>query len=188
MHNIIMQIVDNKRFAKAMKDKGYSSIGEFAKRLGVHRNTIHYYLSGHGVFPQAFEKIMKALDLKPSDILIDDGISTGSSFEQIASLIDELHTEFPQVSFVLFGSRSRGEAAKYADWDIGVFSDKGLSHETYRRVVRRKNELIEDLPFFVDIVNLNRADENFLAEISKEWRFLAGRLSDWIKMQRKAAA
>jgi len=50
-----------------------------------------------------------------------------------------------------------------------------------------KDEYMEDEPFFVDIVNLNRADDDFMRDISRNWQFLSGRLSDWIDLQRKAA-
>lgn len=182
-----MHILDTKRFHEVLKEKGYRSIGEFAKSLGVHRNSIHYYLSGKGVFPEVIEKIFCELNLKPGDILVEE--SGGElELENIAPVIDKLHHEFPDVTFVLFGSRAKGTADKYSDWDIGVFAKKGVEHELYRKIVGLKDDLIEDLPFFVDIVNLNRADDYFLREASRHWLFLAGQLSDWIEIQRKAAA
>jgi len=183
-----VHIIDDKKFHTALRKKGYNSIGALSKTLGIHRNTIHYYLSGHGVFPQAFEKLIQALDLKPSDILIIKKNQSEFPFEQIASLIDQLHLKFPNISFILFGSRAKENASKYSDWDIGVFSYEGLPHEVYRNIVKEKNELIESLPFFVDIINLNRADKNFLIEISRDWKFLTGKVNDWIEIQRKAAA
>lgn len=69
--------------------------------------------------------------------------------------------------------------------EMGIFSKEGISHNLYRKVGRRMDDLVEDLPFFVDVVNLNRADSFFLRESSKYWSFLTGRLSDWIEVQRK---
>lgn len=183
-----MYILDSKRFHRVLKESGFRSIGKLAKSLGVHRNTIHYYLSGRGVFPEGLEKIIQALNLKPHDILIDEKGEFFDTLENIAPIIDRLQQEFPAVTFILFGSRSRGSPHKYSDWDIGVFSGSGLPHKIYRQIVRRKNDLAEDLPFFVEIVNFNRADSYFLHEASKDWKFLAGRLNDWIALQRKAAA
>lgn len=182
-----MYIIDAEKFTKAAREKGYQSIAQLASSLGVHRNTVHYYLSGHGVFPSSLDKLLETLDLSPNEIIVKKK-SENSSNDKIASLVDILHKEFPDVSFVLFGSRARGVAGKYSDWDIGVFSKEGLKHDVYRRVVRRKNDLVENFPFSVDIVNLNRTSEYFLQEASKGWTFLTGRVSDWIELKRKAAS
>lgn len=183
-----MHILDSKVFHKSLKDKGYRSIGEFAKSLGIHRNTIHYYLSGHGVFPESLEKIIAALGLKPHEILIEEKKGEGPMIEPIAPLVDQLQKKFADVTFILFGSRSRGAAQKYSDWDLGVYSSKEIPHKLYRDILKFKDDIVEDLPFFVDIVNLNRADDYFLREASKYWMFLAGKLSDWVEIQRKVAA
>ena len=183
-----MYIVDQSIIQEAIKRSGYRSIGNLAKSLGIHRNTLHHYLSGHGVFPEALEKIIRALDLKPADVLIDKDKIQSFSLAPIAPVIDQLTQEFPNITFILFGSRPKGKAHKYSDWDIGVFSKSGISHEHYRLIVRRKNELVEDLAFFVDIANLNQANKTFLKEIANHWSFLAGRLQDWIELQRKVAA
>lgn len=183
-----MYILDLKRFREALKEGGFRSIGELAGSLGIHRNTIHHYLSGQGIFSESLEKIFRALKIKPHDIMIDKEDKTLHPLEKIAPVIDQLQQEFPDATFILFGSRSRGSAHKYSDWDIGVFSKSGLPHKIYRQIVRRKDELIEDLPYFVEIVNFNHADSYFLREASKDWRFLTGKVSDWIDIQRKAAA
>jgi predicted nucleotidyltransferase len=171
-----------------MKAKGYRSIGALAKQLGMHRNTVHHYLSGNGVFPENLEKMLSALDLKPWDVLVEKREEPTLLLEPIAPLIDQLHREFPDVTFVLFGSRTRGRAHKYSDWDIGVFSEKGMSHEEYRRIALRADELAEDLPFMVEVVNLNRADSAFLRDASRGWKFLVGTMGDWIALERKVAA
>jgi predicted nucleotidyltransferase len=105
--------------------------------------------------------------------------------EPIAPLIDMLSSEFRDATFILFGSRAKGSAQKYSDWDVGVFSKKGISHEMYRKIVNRKEELVEDCPFFVDVVNLNQADKYFLRESAKYWMFLSGKLSDWVELQKR---
>lgn len=182
-----MYILDSRRFQKALKESGFRSIGELAKSLGMHRNTIHYYLSGRGVFSEKLDKIIHSLNLKPYDVLIDEEDKARLPFEKIAPMIDELQKEFSDVAFILFGSRSRRSAHKYSDWDIGVYRKGGLSHKDYRRVVKRAGDLSEDLPFFVEIINFNKASGLFLREASKGWTFLAGRLKDWLDIQRKAA-
>lgn len=183
-----MHILDTSRFQRAMKEKGFRSISELAHHLGVHRNTIHYYLSGRPVFPANFERLLKVLDLKPEEILLEKGEGASLPLQEIAPLIDELQSDFPKVTFVLFGSRVRRRAHKYSDWDIGVFSKDGIPHALYRRIGQHMDDLVEDLPFMVDVVNLNLADNSFLREASKDWTFLAGQLKDWLELQRKVAA
>lgn len=180
-----MHIVDSKIFKQALHKKGYRSIGELAKSLNIHRNTIHYYLSGHGVFPANFEKIITALDIKPRDILIEDKKDTSVPLEQIAPIVDQLSQKFPNVCFILFGSRSKKTAQKFSDWDIGVYSSEGLPHNAYRQIVRLTNDLVENLPICVDIVNLNQADDYFLQKASKYWIFLSGKLNAWVNLQKK---
>ena len=182
-----MHILDKKRFLEVLKAKGYRSIGDFAGAIGVHRNSIHHYLSGNGVFPEVIEKILSTLNVKPFDIIKQKEVAQKVDLEAVASLIDELNSHFPNCTFVLFGSRAKGIASKYSDWDIGVYAKDGLPHAKYRDIVMLKDEFIEDEPFLVDIVNLNRADDDFMRDISRNWQFLSGRLSDWIDLQRKAA-
>ncbi len=182
-----MHIIDTDRLYKALKERGFRSVKELAKSIGVHRNTIHHYLSGHGVFPANFEKILSTLSVTPQDILIKKEKKRSQIPDDIASLVDQMHIEFPQITFVLFGSRARGRADKYSDWDIGVFSRHDLEHSLYRSMVRRKDELANDLPFFVELINLNRADSSFLMEASRGWLFLTGFRQDWIELQRRVS-
>lgn len=182
-----MHILDATRFYEVLKRKGYRSIGSLALQLKIHRNTIHHYLSGHGVFPENLERILDALDLSPADIIIRKREEQTSPLAQIAPLIDALQKSFPEITFVLFGSRAKGAAQKYSDWDIGVYLSQGIAHDVYRRIVRQGKELAESAPYAIDIVNLSRADEPFLREASRGWQFLGGSLEGWCALQRKAA-
>ena len=56
----------------------------------------------------------------------------------------------------------------------------------WTRLRRKKDDLEEDLPFFVDLVNLNNADVSFLGRIRNDWVFLGGKHRDWAELQRKA--
>lgn len=181
-----MFIIDKSRFEKALQEKGFKSIGELAHSLGIHRNTIHHYLSGASPFPSNFEKMMEALDLTPSEIVRKKEDPLFLPLKTIAPIIDQLHTEFPKVTFVLFGSRVQERSQKYSDWDVGVFARLGLPHSEYRQIVRRTDDLVEDLPILLDIINLNRADSLFLREASKNWMFLAGLQQDWIELQKRS--
>ena len=180
-----MYIVDLKRFERALEEQGYSTIGALAKDLGVHRNTIHYYLSGHGVFPEAFEKILLRLRLKPEEILIRKEDPHLASLEAVAPLMSQLQARYSSSAFVLFGSRARQKSQKYSDWDIGVYDEQGLVHETYRKMNQVKGDFEESLPYKIDLVNLCRADSDFLREASKGWLFLGGSLKSWLELNKK---
>ncbi|OGQ26686.1 MAG: hypothetical protein A3B79_07320 [Deltaproteobacteria bacterium RIFCSPHIGHO2_02_FULL_50_15] len=181
-----MYVIDPTAFLGALKQKGYRSIGELAHSLGIHRNTIHHYLSGHPVLPGNFSRLMEALNLKLEDALIKKGEGSFVLSEEMATLVDQLYSEFSQVSFLLFGSRAQGRAHKYSDWDLGLFSQQDITHRHYIKMLLRKDELTEDLPYFVDLVNLNRADPSFLRKASKHWIFLTGKQKDWMALQKKA--
>ncbi|MBI2068238.1 MAG: nucleotidyltransferase domain-containing protein [Deltaproteobacteria bacterium] len=181
-----MFIVDAVKFREAVRTK-YRSIEKLARSLGIHRNTIHYYLSGHPVLPPALEKMLESLGLKPSEILIERKKDDTESFKKVAAVVDQLHQEFPNITFVLFGSRTQKRAHRYSDWDIGAFSKNGLPHPIYRKLLRRKDELVESLPVMIDLISLNRAPPTFLQEISKNWLFLSGNQLDWLELQRSSS-
>lgn len=180
-----MYKLNTEAFHKALRNKGFSSLEKLAQSLKLHRNTIHHYLSGSRVFPEGLEKIICALELTPHDAFIETG-EEDSIPKTISDLIDKLHTEFPNVTFILFGSRTQGRAHKYSDWDIGIYSINGIEHSIHRKILRRRDELAEDLPFNIDLVNLNRANSSFLHEASRGWQFLTGKLNDWNELKRKA--
>lgn len=182
-----MVILDAGRFWEALKRKGYTSASELAQNLGIHRNTIQRYLSGKNVLPENLEKVLRALSLKFSEALIEKKESASPQMETLAAVVDKLHREFPEATFILFGSRAEGRARQYSDWDIGVYSRDGIAHALYRKIALRKDDLEEGLPYFIDIVNLNRADLAFLRDISKDWVFLTGSQQDWLDLQKKVA-
>lgn len=181
-----MHIIDKRLFNEGLKKRGYKTIGEFAQSLGVHRNTIHYYLSGHGVFPEALERIISVLGLNFQDAIVKKE-ELASPIEVITPVIDRLQADFSNVAFILFGSRAKGVSKKYSDWDIGVYRSGGLPHEVYREIVQKKNDLAEDLPFFIDIVNFNNADASFLREAAKGWSFLTGSLQSFSELKKRGA-
>ncbi len=183
---MIVYIIDKRLFNEGLKNKGYRTIGELAQALGLHRNTIHYYLSGHSVFPEALERIIDTIGLNFQDVIVkkEEPISP---VEAITPVIDRLQADFPNVAFVLFGSRAKGVSKKYSDWDIGVYRSGGLPHEVYREIVKKKNDLAEDLPFFIDIVNFNNADLPFLREAARGWSFLTGGMQSFLELKKRAA-
>lgn len=184
---MLVHIIDPKRFEEAMRQQGFASIGALAKDLGIHRNTIHHYLSGHGVFPAMLEKLFSRLSLHPADVLIQKKQQVGNPLSPIASLVDRLQCRFPEVAFVLFGSRARNTARPYSDWDLGVYCRDGISHEHYRAMRSEKEDWEEQSPYMIDVTNLNLADEDFLRSASRGWIFLGGNLGSWLALNQKVA-
>lgn len=180
-----MYILDRAQFDHSLQKSGYPSIEALAKALRVHRNTIHYYLSGHPVFPKNFEKIIKALSLKPADILIQKTREESYFLKEITPFVDQMQKKFPQATLVLFGSRAQGRGHCYSDWDIGVYSVEDLPHPIFRKMLRERSDYFETKPVMGDLVNLNQADDDFLSEISRSWIFLGGKLSGWVALQEK---
>lgn len=180
-----MYILDEHQFQTQLKKKGYRSISQLAKNLGIHRNTIHHYLSGNSVFPEKLDAIFLALDLDFKEAIVKRQKFTEDIAAPIAKVIDELHAKFPEATFILFGSRAQGTARKYSDWDLGVFCRKGLPHEVFCKIRRKKIEFEEKSPYFIDLINLNRGDQDFLKEVSQHWIFLTGKRQDWIELQKK---
>jgi hypothetical protein len=184
-----VHVLDAEKVARRLKDKGWGSLTALAHALGLHRNTLHYYLSGKPVFSAALEKLFAALDLDPAVAVVKKSFfAAPGEIAAIAPLVDTLHAAFPQTTYVLFGSRAEGCARRYSDFDIGVFAAVGLKHELFRKLLRIKTDWEEDSPYFIDLVNLDRADPEFLRRISRGWKFLAGRQQDWMMLQNKAAA
>ncbi len=182
-----MYTLDPEKIRRSLKQKGFSSVTALAHSLGVHRNTINYFLAGRSILPSSVEKILETLDLSPAEAFLKKD-KKNQPLQNIAPLVDQLHHAFPEMTFILFGSHAKGTAQKYSDWDIGVYRKDGLDHSVYRSMVKQKNNLTEDWSCTVDLINLNRADPDFLQDISKHWIFLTGRQQDWLSLQRKASA
>jgi predicted nucleotidyltransferase len=181
-----MYCLDKSAVQKALDDKGFRSIQAFARHLGIHRNTVHHYLSGGEVLPTALGRILDALSLEPANAFQKKVGSSTTLSREIASLADRFHVRFPETTLILFGSRARGTSHPYSDYDLGVYASGGISHPRFLEMVREVKDLEESVPFMVDLVNLNRADDDFLNQASRNWLFLAGRQQDWIELQEKA--
>ncbi|MBN2359758.1 MAG: nucleotidyltransferase domain-containing protein [Deltaproteobacteria bacterium] len=175
--------MDPSAVRRAAKERGYRSLQELATAAGLHRNTVHYYLSGKPVLPAKLERLLDQLGLPIEQAIVRVDPDPARGLEQIAPLVDRLHERFPEAALVLFGSRARRTAGRYADWDIGVYRRDGLDHGQYRAMRVLVAEAAEALPVAVDLVNLNRAPAGFLRQISRSWLFLAGRQGDWLRLQ-----
>jgi predicted nucleotidyltransferase len=177
--------IDKNRFVSAMKKAGFSSIQDLADFHRLHRNTIHYYLSTSSVITGKLETLLDAINLPLFEAVVKVEDQKPSSFELIAPVIDGLHEKYSDVTLVLFGSRAKSRHRNYSDWDIGAYRKDGLDHKTYRAMRLYVSEQQEKLPYFIELVNLNRASKDFLINASSNWKFLAGKQVDWLEINRK---
>ncbi len=170
----------------AMKRKGICSVERLAQKVGLHRNSIARYMTGkESVFPDSIGRVLEALEIEPCNAVCIKAPPEAASNDALSPLLDELMATLPNCAYVLFGSRSRGSAKQYSDFDIGVFSLAGLSLDNYLKLVEIKERHEDTLPYFVDLVNLNSADANFLHAIAPDIKFLSGRRSDWLELKRR---
>lgn len=181
-----MASLDKAALEKCLKKKRLSSFVDLARVTGLHRNTINHYLRGNSVFQQGYEKICHSLGVSPLELIKTE--QTNYQLQEIAPLIDKLHEKFPQMTFVLFGSRAKGLEKKFSDWDIGFYSSMPISHRQHLDMLKCKSEWLETSGLLVDVdlVNLNRADPDFLKACQNDFVFLTGKLGDWQKLKGKA--
>ncbi|MBI2605423.1 MAG: nucleotidyltransferase domain-containing protein [Deltaproteobacteria bacterium] len=90
-----------------------------------------------------------------------DGIGA-SQLKTIAELIRNI---LPKAGILAFGSRVTGGARKYSDLDLAL-DNRGIIER--KDIARIKEALSEsDLPFLVDLVDLNAVDGEFRELILK---------------------
>lgn len=81
-------------------------------------------------------------------------------------LLDIINKIIPDCKVYLFGSRARKDHSEGSDIDIAL--DAG-SKIDYKIIYKIKDELEEStIPLFVDIVDLNFADEKIKKEINRD--------------------
>ena len=177
-----MYVLDEKKFKSKIKQLGFNSLSDLATHLNIHRNTLSN-LSGKGVFKANFQLLMDRLNLEPLEYVTKRDLSELKESRLIADITDKLSTKFPNDTFVLFGSRTRQSHHRYSDIDIGVFNTKGVLHKHYLQMREFVKSLEEDLPYFIDIVNLCNAEQTFLRKISQDLHFLAGKRVDWFHLK-----
>jgi predicted nucleotidyltransferase len=100
---------------------------------------------------------------------------------EILPIANILTKEFLEIAVILLGSRARGNAKKYSDWDMGVtLGKKQLSTEEYFKIKNRVEDLSDNLPRSVDVINLDVAPSWFLRKIDYDPPLLDGQKSAYI--------
>ena len=171
-------ILDREKLHKHMKLKGFSSLREFAQSASIHRNTLQPYLKGEAsVFRTSFIEIASALGVDPIS-LVNSAVSEeskGADAIELKRYLTKLSEGDRHVAFVLFGSRAEGRARRFSDWDIGVTRGSNpLSSSEFLAMKSQLEDLVDDFPYVVDLVNLDAAPRWFLEEMSSSPKLFSG--------------
>ena len=181
-------VLDAGRLQREIHHRGFSSVKDFADSVGVHRNTVGNYLSGKTALPSALAKMLAALDLAPAEVLSLHLRRRQVPGLLVSDLIGALHTAVPEAAFALFGSRARGTAKRYSDYDIGVFvfGPRPLEFSTFSRLLDRVSAWNEESLVMAQLVDLTHAEGSFLEDLAEDLIFLAGSHVAWCELLRKA--
>jgi type I restriction enzyme S subunit len=81
-------------------------------------------------------------------------------------IIKIIKSHLPNCTIYLFGSRSRTTHSPGSDIDIAIDATEKID----RHIIYKIKEEIEEknIPFFVDIVDLQSSDENIKSQITKD--------------------
>lgn len=180
---IFVHYLNTGKIEQSIKKQGYGSLGDFAKAIGIHRNTLHYYLTEKPLIPDKLELILKTLNLPLNDVVLRKKDEDPAA--KIAPLIDQMSAVFPGYTWALFGSRASGKNKKYSDWDMGVFFKDLIPVADFRKMLLMKDDLQEDFAYFVDLTDLSRAESWFLKSIADQLCFLTGSREGWSQLLRR---
>lgn len=82
-----------------------------------------------------------------------------------------LEKHFPDCRILLFGSRATGKAKKFSDIDLAI--DCNGTVLPVMNLADAKQDFIEsDLPYLVDLIDLNSIDDSFKEKIISEGKEL----------------
>lgn len=179
-------IINSSKIYTAMAEKGFKTIEELSLALGVHRNTISPYLNGTRALPDCLNRLLNILEIKASEAIIPSTQIKKQHGLDIAPLIEKMITLRPDICFILFGSRAKGNARKYSDYDIGVYSKTSLTFYEFSKLIDLTEDYKSNLHFDVNLTNFSLADDEFLKDVKSHWIFLGGNFASWIALQNKA--
>lgn len=170
-------ILNEKLFQYRLRQKGYKNILDFAKQTKIHRNTISLYLKGKGIFSNSFERIASVLEIDPLELAIpvSDTSASVQELDKIRPVIALLTQHDEKIAVVLLGSRAKGKNRRFSDWDIGILrSTPHVSGIEFLELKSAVSELSEDLPYNIDLINLDKAPRWFFEKMNYEPIFLDG--------------
>lgn len=176
-------VLDDKAFLAVVRKRGYKGVADFARRTGVHRNTVNYFLKGHSILSSSYERIASSLDVDPLEIVetMPDSASHIKSLDEIIPVVRYIVKSDPKIAVVLLGSRAMKKGHVHADWDIGITrGEKPIGGDEYLDLRIGVGDIAENLPHGVDLINLDAAPGWFLEEIRYEPVFIDGNRENFV--------
>lgn len=170
--------VNPDRALTALHKAGFKTWAEFSRAARIHRNTLEQYLSGRKlVLPVAVQRMAEKLDVDPMELVYSAGaVDDEVDIRLLRRFLNPIAEQFPNVAFMLIGSRARGNARSRSDFDIALsMGEQPLSSREYLRVRSSIEDALEDFPRSVDIVNLDQAPLWFLADLNYAPVFVTGK-------------
>lgn len=64
--------IDEKQLRRIMIDRDIKTINELSQKSGVSKPTIYDYINGKSPMSEAFLRLCKYLEVKPSELLIEE--------------------------------------------------------------------------------------------------------------------
>jgi len=170
--------LDSAGFKRLLEKNGFSSISEFADAASVHRNTLTAYLCGEKrVFPRTLCDIAASLGVDPLSLICPARKAQMSAppLEFLKKALPGAAGQDENLVFLLLGSRAKGRGRKFSDWDIGISGgDEAVDTAYYLKLKSHIQDITEDFPFSVDVINLDCAPIWFLSDIDYKPVFLCG--------------
>lgn len=160
---------------RQLKAKGFSSLSALASKRAIHRNTLKAYITGEkSPIVSAVTRLAEALAVEPLELITTDSRQT-----RLLLAIEQQARVFllasPSRALVMFGSRARGLAREFSDLDLGVTGGEDpISTPEFLQLKRSLDDVIEEAPLCVDVLNLDVAPQDFLLEVSQDLRYVAG--------------
>jgi predicted nucleotidyltransferase len=180
-------LLDKSVVSDRMRERGFQSLGEFAAYLGVHRNSVSRYFSEASVLPEVVSRVIDTLDLPVGAVLRRrQDTPTRDVASVIAPVVQRIVERYPSLSVLLFGSRARGSGRKYSDIDLGILGAEKLKLSQWAELKELVENHTADLPFTFDVVDLGRADRDFLRAVTRDMIFLGGNPVPFTALQETA--
>ena len=164
-------ILDIDKIRQLGKRSGFNTLKDLCAEASVHYNSITPYIKKErSPFTQVVLDIASALKVSAKDLICKD------EEREISSIISSLPPLLgPGQAIFLFGSRARGTQKKFSDVDLGITGGRDkMSFSLFCEIKSSIDDLFEDSPLSINLINLDLAPLSFLEEIEKDMRFICG--------------
>ena len=152
--------------------RSIESQSELCELAGVHPNSLTPYAKGErSPITQVVTEVATVLGVSPISLIENN---------KQDSLVCDAQHKFEAIlpadlALMLFGSRARKSARKYSDIDVGVTGGaKPISFSSYVKFQSQVEEQFENFSHTINLVNLDKAPQDFLLSIAPDLTFLCG--------------